>query len=166
MPNSAQAHFNLAILLADCGRIGAAIRHYREVLRLDRDHADAHYNLGVLLAHRGETEEAAAEFQKALEIRPDFAEARRNLGILRRCQRAEGWHALSPSQRRGFRGHHAVRSSGRATPRRPSFLRACHPAAPAGFFSPFGKVEHSEDRVPCPRLRGHAERVSPPAACP
>ncbi|MFZ1935147.1 MAG: tetratricopeptide repeat protein [Thermoguttaceae bacterium] len=75
------AHNNLGIALADRGRTGEAIEHYRKALDVNPDYVEAHNNLGIALADRGRIGEAIKHYRKALEIDPDYAKAYSNLGV-------------------------------------------------------------------------------------
>jgi tetratricopeptide (TPR) repeat protein len=78
--NNHVAHNNLAIALAERGRIEDATIHLLEVVRIRPRFASAHNNLGLALAAQNRTAEAAAHFARAVEINPGFAEAHNNLG--------------------------------------------------------------------------------------
>lgn len=83
-PDYAEAHNNLAMVLAIEGRADGAERHYREALRHDPSFAKAWNNLGVLLAARGKLEEAKACFLRVLEWWPQHGEAAGNLAAVLR----------------------------------------------------------------------------------
>ncbi len=70
-PNSADAHYNLAVVLADRGRRSEAVRQYSEAIRIDPGHAEAHGNLGVLLARANRLDEALIHFHQAILLKPD-----------------------------------------------------------------------------------------------
>ena len=67
-PDYAEAHINLGIALAGCGRIDEAIAHYQKALEIKPDFAEAHDNLGIALAGRGRIDEAIEHYQKALAL--------------------------------------------------------------------------------------------------
>jgi len=73
-------HNNLGSALFDRGKIGEAIKHFRQALRINPDYALAHYNLGSAMLERGELGEAIKHFRQTLRINPDYAEAHHNLG--------------------------------------------------------------------------------------
>ena len=82
MPDSAQAHENLATVLDQLGRTGEAVAEYKNALRLKPDYVEAHYNFGNALIHARNLAAARDEFAEALRLRPDFGAARRMLDRL------------------------------------------------------------------------------------
>jgi Flp pilus assembly protein TadD len=66
------------VLLAS-ERVGPAIRHLNEVVRLDPDDAPALSDLGAALSMVGRVPEGLAYLRKAVERRPDFFLGRYNL---------------------------------------------------------------------------------------
>jgi len=84
------AHNNLAIALADTGRIPEAIPHLETTLALKPDFAQAENNLGDDLVRLGRAPEAIPHFERALHLQPNYAVAQRNLGMaLAMTDRAE-----------------------------------------------------------------------------
>ena len=81
-PGNYLAHNYMAGTLADLGRPGEALPHYRESVHLKPSYADARYNMAVLLSALGKGNEAEMQYQLALAAKPDFAEAHQNLGVL------------------------------------------------------------------------------------
>ncbi len=81
-PDSAEAHYNLAKLLALHGGADDALSELQECLEISPSHLEARMLMGNLYAERNETERAAAAYQAALRIKPEFAEAHNNLGLL------------------------------------------------------------------------------------
>jgi tetratricopeptide (TPR) repeat protein len=75
----ADAHFNLANVLWQEGRLDEAIRHYQNAVQLRPDDADARNSLGSALRQKGRTDEAIAQFQLALQLRPDNESVHFNL---------------------------------------------------------------------------------------
>ena len=63
------------------GDIRAAIRDYREYLKLEPDSVPARSNLGAALAKLGEYEGAIPEYQQALRLAPDNAAIALNLAL-------------------------------------------------------------------------------------
>ena len=47
-PDDAEAHFNLAAVYEEKGRLPEAIDEFKETLRLNPKSAEAHFNLGIL----------------------------------------------------------------------------------------------------------------------
>ncbi|XP_072556650.1 protein O-mannosyl-transferase TMTC4 isoform X2 [Paramormyrops kingsleyae] len=99
-PFNAKVHYNVGKNLADRGNQSAAIRYYREAVRLHPKYVHAMNNLGNILKERNELLEAEELLAKAVHIQPDFAAAWMNLGIvqnsLKRFDDAEQsyWNAI------------------------------------------------------------------------
>ena len=74
-PDFANAHLYMASLMARFKKHDVAIRHFREVLRIQR----AYNDLGSFYVQEGNLDEAIENFHKAIELDPDFARARNNL---------------------------------------------------------------------------------------
>jgi Flp pilus assembly protein TadD len=79
-PESAVAHDSLGSALSEEGRLGEAVREFREALRRDRRYVGAYNNLGAALARSGQLGEAMDLYRQALAIDPGDAEAHHNLG--------------------------------------------------------------------------------------
>src|SRR5439155_601484 len=80
-PDSAEAHNNWGLALADQGKPAEAIEHYRQALQIKPDSAEAHNNWGLALANQGKLAEASDHFRQALQIKPHSAEIHTNLGL-------------------------------------------------------------------------------------
>uniref|UniRef100_A0A8D3CZP8 dolichyl-phosphate-mannose--protein mannosyltransferase n=1 Tax=Scophthalmus maximus TaxID=52904 RepID=A0A8D3CZP8_SCOMX len=99
-PLNAKVHYNVGKNLADRGNTTAAIRYYREAVRLHPSYVHAMNNLGNILKERNELVEAEQLLSKAVSIQPDFAAAWMNLGIvqnsLQKFEEAElsYWNAI------------------------------------------------------------------------
>uniref|UniRef100_A0A4W6DDL0 dolichyl-phosphate-mannose--protein mannosyltransferase n=1 Tax=Lates calcarifer TaxID=8187 RepID=A0A4W6DDL0_LATCA len=99
-PLNAKVHYNVGKNLADKGNTTAAIRYYREAVRLHPTYVHAMNNLGNILKERNELIEAEQLLSKAVSIQPDFAAAWMNLGIvqnsLQKFEEAEQsyWNAI------------------------------------------------------------------------
>ncbi|XP_059695282.1 protein O-mannosyl-transferase TMTC4 isoform X4 [Haemorhous mexicanus] len=99
-PLNAKVHYNVGKNLADKGNQSAAIKYYREAVRLNPKYVHAMNNLGNILKERNELHEAEELLSLAVQIQPDFAAAWMNLGIvqnsLRRFEEAEQsyWTAI------------------------------------------------------------------------
>jgi tetratricopeptide (TPR) repeat protein len=72
-------HYNLGNELFAAERPEAAVREYREAIRLQQDNVQARNNLGVVLASRGDLAGAEEQYQGALRISPSYVDARLNL---------------------------------------------------------------------------------------
>ncbi|XP_069493105.1 protein O-mannosyl-transferase TMTC4 [Ambystoma mexicanum] len=99
-PLNAKVHYNVGKNLADKGNQTAAIKYYREAIRLNSKYVHAMNNLGNILKERNELQEASEVLSLAVQIQPDFAAAWMNLGIvqnsLKRFDEAEKsyWTAI------------------------------------------------------------------------
>ncbi|MCY4073971.1 MAG: tetratricopeptide repeat protein [Acidobacteria bacterium] len=69
-PEYSEAHFNLAMILAQTDRLGAAIERLRTVLARKPGYLGARVALARLLAMDGRPEEAQAEYAAALALAP------------------------------------------------------------------------------------------------
>ncbi|XP_051840033.1 protein O-mannosyl-transferase TMTC4 [Antechinus flavipes] len=89
-PLNAKVHYNIGKNLADKGDQIAAIRYYREAVRLNPKYVHAMNNLGNILKERNELQEAEELLSLAIRIQPDFAAAWMNLGIVQNSLRRFG----------------------------------------------------------------------------
>jgi tetratricopeptide (TPR) repeat protein len=86
-PNNEVAHYNLALLAVDRGKLDDAVSHFEGAIAGVRDqespsHVSAallHNSLGIALSRKGLAEEAIVHFRRAVELRDDFADAHTNL---------------------------------------------------------------------------------------
>jgi tetratricopeptide (TPR) repeat protein len=81
-PDSPAARVNLAIALADRGRLAEAAEHYRALLAVDPSNPKAHLGLGQVLARASEPEGALAHLRMAAELQPENPLTHYNLGLL------------------------------------------------------------------------------------
>lgn len=81
MPDDAEAHFNLGVVLKGLGQADSAAASYRRAATLKPDSATAHFSLGNILKELDQFDEAAASFRRTVELKPDFSEAHNNLGL-------------------------------------------------------------------------------------
>ena len=81
-PDDAEVQNNLAIVLAQQGRLDEAAARFQQALRLRPDYPDAHNNLGIVREKQGQLDEARALYQQALRLKPHYPEAHYNLGIV------------------------------------------------------------------------------------
>ncbi|XDV30346.1 hypothetical protein PO909_033281 [Leuciscus waleckii] len=95
-----KVHYNVGKSLADRGNQSAAVKYYREAVRLHPKYVHAMNNLGNILKERNELKEAEELLSAAVYIQPDFAAAWMNLGIvqnsLKKFDKAEQsyWNAI------------------------------------------------------------------------
>jgi predicted TPR repeat methyltransferase len=82
VPDQADWHSNLGIVLQSDQKLDPAIDSYRRAIELDPSHANAHNNLGVLLRAVGRPVEAEAAYRAAIRAAPEHIDAYTNLGIL------------------------------------------------------------------------------------
>jgi predicted TPR repeat methyltransferase len=82
VPDEADWHSNLGIVLQSTDKLDLAIASYRRAIALDPGHANAHSNLGVLLRATGQPVEAEAAYRAAIRLDPAHVDAYTNLGIL------------------------------------------------------------------------------------
>jgi len=87
MPNRAEAHNNLGLVLFQWGKVDKAIKAYRNGLEFVPDNLDLHYNLGIVLHEQGRKDEALKELNAALEIDPNSAKVRKILSAIKRADR-------------------------------------------------------------------------------
>ena len=80
LPQDAEAHYNLGVVLKNLGQLDEALTHYRQALKIKPDYAEAHSNLGNALKELGRLDEAVACYQQALKIMPHSAETLNSLG--------------------------------------------------------------------------------------
>ncbi|XP_057192408.1 protein O-mannosyl-transferase TMTC4 isoform X1 [Triplophysa rosa] len=81
-PLNAKVHYNVGKNLADKGNQSAAVKYYKEAVRLHPKYVHAMNNLGNILKERNELHEAEELLSAAVHIQPDFAAAWMNLGIV------------------------------------------------------------------------------------
>ncbi len=75
------AHAHPGIVLAEAGRLDAAIDHYQTALNINPNLTGTHTNLGIALRARGRPDEAISHFREALRIDPRHAPAHNDLGL-------------------------------------------------------------------------------------
>ncbi len=61
-------------------RYDAAIKSFKQALKIAPNYADAHNNMGNALREKGELDSAMYSYNQALSIQPDFAEVHYNIG--------------------------------------------------------------------------------------
>ena len=78
----AETHYQRALAYLEDGDNERASVEFRNVFRLNPDHAEARLRYAALRRAEGETRDALGQYQKLVEIRPGFAEAHRGLAEL------------------------------------------------------------------------------------
>ncbi len=79
--NNSTAHLNLGAALETKGRADAALKEYRESLRLDPNSFETANDIGKLLFEQGRPAEALNYCQTAVRLKPDRATLHNNLGL-------------------------------------------------------------------------------------
>ncbi len=79
-PDCWMAHNNLAMTLANAGRVSEAVPHVEQALKLRPDFPEALNNLGDDLIQLEQPQEAIPYLEKAIRLQPSYAVAQRNLG--------------------------------------------------------------------------------------
>ena len=82
MPNFAEAHTNLGVILKNANRLAEAEAAFRCALNLQADNVVALYNLGIVLAETHRSWEAELAYRAAIKFLPNFVEAHNNLGVV------------------------------------------------------------------------------------
>ena len=132
-PNSAEANYNLGIILKALCRFEEAAITYARAITLKPDLAEAHYNLGHTLQALGRLSEAEASYLQAITIKPDYAQAYSNLGTvlqeLGRPEEAEANYkkaiALKPDYAEAFNNlGNVLKDLGRFDEAKASYMRA------------------------------------------
>ncbi|UCG17157.1 MAG: tetratricopeptide repeat protein [Phycisphaerales bacterium] len=78
---NAMAYMNVGAVLAQQGKLDAAIKFFDLALEGAPESAELHYNLGVALASKERYEDAVRHYRTALEIEPGLMHADYNLGV-------------------------------------------------------------------------------------
>ena len=89
LPDFAEAHANLALLLDQCGLKIEAERHYRHALACHPDDGQTQLNLAVMLAGQKRFAAAQTAYRDALRLLPESAVVWSNLGVLQACMKHE-----------------------------------------------------------------------------
>jgi tetratricopeptide (TPR) repeat protein len=80
-PRNPRGHNSLGAALDQLGQVDAAVRCFRQALRLRPDYPRAHYNLATALT-QSDPEAAIHHYRRALEDHPHNAKAHSNLGAV------------------------------------------------------------------------------------
>ena len=95
VPDFAEAHANLGLLLDQEGALAEAEHQYLHSITLNPSLGKTIMNLGALLANQKRFEEAEAAYRRALELLSDSPAAWSNLGVLQACRKQEQSAELS-----------------------------------------------------------------------
>ena len=115
MPDYAEAHNNLGLVLAQLKLPDQAVACFQQALHLKPDYANAHNHVGSILAKNGRYDEAMTYFQQAAScmIR-GFVEACNNLGsacfLLSRQREAEDYFGRTLEMEPDHAGAHVNRA--------------------------------------------------------
>ena len=74
--------FTLAVQHQQKNNLRVAEKLYKEILKINPNHANTYNNLGSVLKKLGESRKAISYFQKTIQINPNHADAHYNLGIV------------------------------------------------------------------------------------
>ena len=74
------AYNNLGTALFEEGQSQAAIKNYKEAIRLNPKYDDAYYNLGLALLSDKKIGQAITQFEKTIELKPYYFKAYNNIG--------------------------------------------------------------------------------------
>ena len=80
--NNCLADYGLGYSLDKNGQTEAAMREYREAIRLAPDYVEAFNSLGTDLLKEGRTNEAISQYQLAISVKPDDARSHYLLGLV------------------------------------------------------------------------------------
>jgi Tfp pilus assembly protein PilF len=75
MPDYANAHYNLALVMAQQEKYDDAIEHFDKALKIKPDWPEVHYNLGCIYYRQGRLKLTIKEFTDALQLRPGYTKA-------------------------------------------------------------------------------------------
>jgi Flp pilus assembly protein TadD len=80
------AHYDLALTLANQGRLDEAIAQYRKALEIKPDDVNSLNNLAIVFVGRGQFGEAITHYREALKNDPQSAQLHYNIGYALACQ--------------------------------------------------------------------------------
>lgn len=89
VPDLAEAHANIGLLLDREGRPAEAEYHYRRAIALNPGDGQTHLNLGALLTAQKRFDEGEGAYRQAIQLMPDSPAAWSNLGMLQACRKQE-----------------------------------------------------------------------------
>ena len=86
LPDDAEAHNNLGLVLIGLTRAVDAEQALHRALALTPDYAEAHNNLAIALFDQGRLSAALTSLHSALSLKPDYVKALNNLGLVLQAQ--------------------------------------------------------------------------------
>jgi protein O-GlcNAc transferase len=95
LPDDAEVHNNLGLVLSSLNRSVEAEAALRRALALSSDYAEAHNNLAIALLEQDRPAAASASLRRALELKPDYVKARNKLGLALQAQGRMGEAVLA-----------------------------------------------------------------------
>ena len=81
-PLDTEAHYNLAVILQELGKLKEAEVSYKQAIALKPIFVKAVYNLAVILQELGKLKEAEVSYRQSIVLKPDYVEAHSNLGTI------------------------------------------------------------------------------------
>jgi protein O-GlcNAc transferase len=97
-PDYAEAHFNLAAMLATAERLEEAAHHFQRAAALKPENVEAHARAAAALMNLERRDEAEAAFRRVLALRPDYVSALVDLSTLT-LARGEAGEAIELARR-------------------------------------------------------------------
>lgn len=80
-PNSASAHFNLASIYYQNGKLKESEEEYKKVIQINPNDHSAYFNLGIVYYDLRQYQEAIGAYQEALRINPVDGDSHFNIAI-------------------------------------------------------------------------------------
>ena len=77
-----QKIFNLALENYEKKNFKVALNLYREIIKINPNHAESYYNLGLIFHSLKKLEKAKDYYQKAIYIKPNYLSAHNNIGLI------------------------------------------------------------------------------------
>ncbi|MDD5687142.1 MAG: glycosyltransferase family 39 protein [Elusimicrobia bacterium] len=81
MTNNADIHFNLGRMFPRVNNTDAAIKEFKEALRLNPNYTDVHYELAILYWQKSDWKKVIVELQTVIKNNPNNSEAKKYLEI-------------------------------------------------------------------------------------
>lgn len=75
------SQFERAVELQQLGKFDEAAAQYRELIKINPEHAEAHANLGVVLSRLGKYKNAITEYETTLRINPNLKQLYFNIAV-------------------------------------------------------------------------------------